>query len=250
MPACPTFLSLPNPVSVQLGCAPITAETRYDVLSVAILRRSLENQSSLVAYCRNRDQWNPLEHIAHYQSREAIADLTRRASDHFAYGVHFQEDLAWRGFRDIPGQLSHQRLRASERLASSGWAIAGCEQPSQRDMIAPFDQRHGMRRKRREGPRQGLFGRVVITGRRGDLTHQPLRDRDVLRHSIVRGVLEQRAGVLLGSIQLAQAQPILGFGGAMANAIEAPAIPTFALVERLHTLQGLGGFTRFAAASR
>jgi hypothetical protein len=52
-------------------------------------------------------------------------------------------------------------------------------------------------------------------------------------------------GVLLGSIQLTLAQPILSFASTIANAIETSACPTLALVQRLHTFQGLGRFRWF-----
>jgi hypothetical protein len=76
--------------------------------------------------------------------RRFVALLTGRASEHLTDGVRPQEKVPKGRIRDSLGQALHERLRAPERLPSGGWAIAGCEQPSKRDMIPPFDQWHGV----------------------------------------------------------------------------------------------------------
>ena len=173
--------------------------------------------------------------------------LVRHARDHFPNGYHFQEYLARRRIGDIAGQFAHQRFRSLEGLARTPWMLPRSQQPPQRGVISPLGQGHGVCCERLQGQRQLFLSRRGIATHRGDFAQQSPRNRYVFSNAVLLRVGQQRPSVLLGAVQFAPSQPILGLSGIVAKSVKPPAVPGLALVQRQDAFEGLLAFPRFSS---
>ena len=101
--------------------------------------------------------------------RSAVAcRLADNARLNFTHRSHSREVFALGRVRNIASEFLQERSRALEGLPCGCRSISGHEEPRERKVIAPFDERHGVIDVRLEGARQFFFRQILIAARRCD----------------------------------------------------------------------------------